>query len=88
MAGFPSLLLYSEKEASGGLDLSGGSRVVLTGSADDLVVKGSGGSQLDLETFSVANADVNLSGGSKVIYIGEPTLGDINLSGDSTLSKK
>ena len=32
--------------------------------------------------------DVNLSGGSRVEYIGEPTLGDIDLSGDSTVSKK
>ena len=32
--------------------------------------------------------DVNLSGGSRVLYIGEPTLGDIDLSGDSTVSKK
>lgn len=32
--------------------------------------------------------DVNLSGGSKVLYVGEPTLGDIDLSGDSTVSKK
>jgi len=32
--------------------------------------------------------DVNLSGGSRVTYIGEPTLGDIGLSGDSTLSNK
>ena len=32
--------------------------------------------------------DVNLSGGSKVLYVGEPTLGDRDLSGDSTVSKK
>jgi len=31
--------------------------------------------------------DANLSGGSHVTYIGEPTLGDIDLSGDSTISK-
>jgi hypothetical protein len=87
-------------------DLSGGSRVVLAGSADDLDVEGSGSSQLDLEAFSVNNADVelsggsratvnvngtldaNLSGGSKVLYVGEPTLDDIDLSGGSTVSKK
>jgi hypothetical protein len=31
--------------------------------------------------------DVNLSGGSHVTYIGEPTSIDMNLSGDSTVSK-
>jgi len=87
-------------------DLSGGSQVNLQGTAEDLDINGSGGSQLELEAFSVNNADVNLSGGgratinldgildvnlsggSRVTYIGEPTLGDINLSGDSTVSKE
>ena len=32
--------------------------------------------------------DADLSGGSHLIYIGEPTLGDINTSGGSTVSKK
>ena len=32
--------------------------------------------------------DANLSGASKLDYIGEPTMGDINTSGASTLSKK
>ena len=32
--------------------------------------------------------NVDLSGGSRVIYVGEPTLGDIDLSGDSTVNKK
>lgn len=32
--------------------------------------------------------DANLSGASKLWYIGEPTMGDINTSGASTLSKK
>lgn len=32
--------------------------------------------------------DVKLSGGSRVIYTGETTLGDINLSGDSTVKSK
>ena len=31
--------------------------------------------------------DVNLSGGSRITYIGQPTMGDIDLSGDSTISK-
>jgi len=87
------------------LNLSGGSQVALSGAADNLDVNGSGGSHLELEDFSVNNADVNLSGGgratvnvngtldvnlsggSRVTYIGEPTMGDIDLSGDSTISK-
>jgi len=32
--------------------------------------------------------DADLSGGSHLIYIGEPTMGDINTSGGSTISKK
>jgi hypothetical protein len=32
--------------------------------------------------------DAGLSGASKLSYIGEPTMGDINTSGDSTLSKQ
>jgi len=32
--------------------------------------------------------DANLSGASRLWYIGEPTMGDINTSGASTLSKK
>jgi len=32
--------------------------------------------------------DADLSGASKLSYIGEPTMGTINTSGDSTLSKK
>jgi hypothetical protein len=32
--------------------------------------------------------DANISGASTLLYIGEPTMGDINTSGASTLSKK
>jgi len=32
--------------------------------------------------------DADLSGASKLSYIGEPTMGDINTSGGSTLSRK
>jgi len=32
--------------------------------------------------------DINLSGASKLSYIGEPTMGSINISGGSTLSKE
>jgi hypothetical protein len=49
----------------------------------DVNLSGGGGA-----TVSVSETlDVNLSGGSHVTYIGEPTLGDIDLSGDSTVSQ-
>ena len=87
-------------------NLSGGSDVRLTGSADDLSIDCSGGSHINLEGFLVNNADiklsggshatvnvdgtlnVDLSGGSKVYYIGEPTMGDIDVDWDSDIIKK
>ena len=55
-------------------------------SVDNADINLSGGSRATVNV--VGTLDVNLSGGSGVEYIGEPTLGDIDLSGDSTLSKK
>jgi len=87
-------------------NLSGGSHVRLNGSADDLNVECSGGSYINLEGFSVSNADIKLrggshatvnvdgtlnvdiSGGSEVIYIGDPTMGDIDVAWDSDLIKQ
>lgn len=92
--------------ADADFNLSGGSRINLEGSGNDLVVDGSGGSQLDLDLFPISNADislsgggkadinvsgtlsVDLSGGSQVTYVGQPTLGDIDLSGGSTIRSK
>jgi hypothetical protein len=93
--------------ANANFDLSGGSYVRLTGSADGgISIVCSGGSHINLESFSVNNADVKLSGGShatvnvsgtlnvdisggsEVIYIGNPTLGDINVAWDSDLIKQ
>ena len=68
--------------ADADFDLSGGSQVILAGSANDLVVKGSGGSQFDLEAFSVNNADINLSGGSRATVNVDGTL-NVDLSGGS-----
>lgn len=50
----------------------------------DINISGGGSATINVN----GTLDVNLSGGSKVIYIGEPTLGDIDLSGGSTVSKK
>lgn len=66
---------------------SGGSQLDLEAfSVDNADVNLSGGSRATVNVDGILNVD--LSGGSRVIYVGEPTLGDIDLSGESTLSKK
>ena len=66
---------------------SGGSQLDLESfSVDNANINLSGGSRAIVNV--TGTLDVNLSGGSRVEYIGEPTLGDIDLSGDSTVSKK
>jgi hypothetical protein len=87
------------------VDLSGGSRLTMSGQAVDLAAQCSGGSNLQLSDLKVTNAnvdlsggsqgtinlngtlDANLSGGSHLYYVGNPTLGNINISGGSTISK-
>lgn len=63
-------------------DLSGGSQVNLEGTANDLRVKGSGGSHLSLESFPVNNADIHLSGGGSAT-VNVTGILDVNLSGGS-----
>ena len=46
----------------------------------------SGGSQATINMNGILNA--NLSGGSQLQYIGTPTMGDISLSGGSTIKEK
>jgi hypothetical protein len=69
------------------IDSSGGSRVnlndYLVGDAD---INISGGGFADINMDGIL--DANLSGGSKVIYSGNPKLGDMQLSGGSTVSRK
>ncbi|GAH61199.1 unnamed protein product, partial [marine sediment metagenome] len=66
----------------------------------------SGGSHIDLEGFSVNNADINLSGGShatvnvggtldaklnggsRVFYVGDPAMGEIDVDWESDITKK
>jgi hypothetical protein len=50
----------------------------------DVELSGGGSATVDVN----GTLDVNLSGGSRVTYVGEPTLGDIDLSGDSTVTSK
>jgi hypothetical protein len=47
-------------------DLSGSSEVTLSGSAQDVTIDASGGSEADLSAFSVVDANVEASGGSQV----------------------
>ena len=49
-----------------GLELSGGSRVMVTGSGEDIAIDASGGSGADLASFPVVNAIIDASGGSQV----------------------
>jgi len=66
---------------------SGGSQLNLeTFSVDNADINLSGGSRATVNVNGTLG--VNLSGGSQVTYVGEPNLGDIKLSGDSTVSKK
>lgn len=69
------------------VDASGASRVKLAAfSVNNADVKLSGASTGTVNLDG--RLDANLSGASKLEYIGEPTMGTINTSGASTLSKK
>jgi len=69
------------------ISASEGSHLYLSDfSVHDATVKLSGGSGATINLDGGLNA--NLSGGSKLRYIGDPTMGDINTSDGSTVSKK
>ncbi len=69
------------------IDGSGGSNLDLENfPADDAAINLSGGSGATVNVGGTLN--INLSGGSRVIYVGEPTLGDTDLSGGSELKRK
>lgn len=69
------------------IDASGGSQLDLEDfPIDDASIHLSGGSRATINISGTLDAD--LSGGSRVLYVGEPDLGDIDLSGDSTVSEK
>jgi hypothetical protein len=67
------------------LGLSGGSEVIIVGSASDLVVDASGGSRVYLSEFICGDAEINFSGGSNGSIYVTGTL-DANLSGGSHLT--
>jgi len=69
------------------IDASGGSQLDLEDfPIDDASISLSGGSRATINISGTLDAD--LSGGSRVLYVGDPDLGDIDLSGDSTVSEK
>jgi len=68
-------------------DVSGASRFNL----DDFIVNNADVNFSGASSCTVnlnGRLDANISGASKLWYIGEPTMGDINTSGASTISKK
>jgi hypothetical protein len=69
------------------IDCSGASHVELSGfPVHDGKVNLSGASQATINLDGRLDAD--LSGASTLLYLGEPTLGDISVTGGSTISKK
>jgi len=77
------------KGAADDLDVqcSGGSQLDLGNfTVDNADIKLSGGGKATINVDGTLS--VSLSGGSKVLYIGKPTMGDIDMSGGSTISPK
>ena len=69
------------------IDASGGSLLDMKEFlADDVSANLSGGSRATV--YVSGTLDVNLSGGSKVLYVGTPAMGDIDLSGGSEVERK
>jgi hypothetical protein len=69
------------------IDSSGGSRVNLEDfPVNDADINISGGGFADVYMDGILNA--NLSGGSRITYSGNPKLGDMKLSGGSTVNRK
>jgi len=69
------------------VDSSGGSRVNLEDfPVNDADINISGGGFADINMDGIL--DANLSGGSRIVYSGNPKLGDMELSGGSTVSRK
>ncbi len=69
------------------IDASGASRAELDNfpvENADVELSGASGATVNLDGI----LDADLSGASRLSYIGEPTMGDIDTSGGSTLSKK
>jgi predicted nucleic acid-binding Zn ribbon protein len=82
-----SILRIDGKAENLTANCSGGSRLELSEFAvNNADINFSGGSQGTINLDGVLDAD--LSGGSQLLYIGNPTMGDINTSGGSTISQR
>jgi hypothetical protein len=69
------------------VNASGGSQLNLSNFASrNANVDLSGGSQAQIDASG--RIDANLSGGSHLFYSGNPTLGNINVSGGATIEKR
>ncbi len=66
-------------------DLSGGSRVEMSGNGGNLKIEGSGGSMFRLKDFEVKDVDAELSGGSQAVVSMDGTL-DADQSGGSRIT--
>lgn len=65
-----------------GLEVSGGTDVTVSGTGDDISIDASGGSDVDLASFTVVNANIDASGGSDVTINASGTL-NVDASGGS-----
>ncbi len=69
------------------MDISSGSQLDFSDYlAGDVNVELSGGSQATINLDGTLNADLN--GGSQLYYFGDPSMGDIDISGGSQLNEK
>jgi len=69
-------------------NISGASTMNVAGSGQDLTAEVSGASKLELDNFTVNDVDIEVSGASSLHYIGNPVMGDIDISGASSVRKK
>jgi hypothetical protein len=65
-----------------GLEVSGGSVVTVSGTGDEISIDASGGSDANLTSFSVVNANIGASGGSQVTINASGIL-NVDASGNS-----
>lgn len=69
------------------VDASGGSQVNLDGfSVVDANIEASGGARVTVNPSGTLDADA--SGGARIIYLGNPTMGDIDSSGGASINRK
>jgi len=106
LSGASSLDMIDMNIGNSEIEVSGASRLDLSGMANDLEAIVSGASNIDLSDCPVNDANMHVSGASRASiniegrldaevsgastleYLGEPTLGNIQTSGASTIKKR